>query len=93
MPLKVTQPDPPEVFNDRLLRIDDVAAITTLSKSCIRLWVAQGRFPPPAVLSPTISVWRLRQIHSWIDELFDSRSTAADEMPLTSIDSSKGGNQ
>jgi prophage regulatory protein len=55
---------------DRLLRIDDVAAITSLSKSCIRLWVAQERFPSPINLSPTISVWRLTQIQAWIESLF-----------------------
>ena len=51
----------------RLLRINDVAKLTTLSKSCIHLWVAQGRFPAPIVLSPTVKVWRLKDLVNWIE--------------------------
>ena len=52
---------------NRLLRINDVAKLTTLSKSCIHLWVAQGRFPAPIVLSPTVKVWRLKHLLHWIE--------------------------
>ena len=52
---------------DQLLRIKDVAKLTTLSKSCINLWVAQGRFVPPITLSPTVKVWKLQDISSWIE--------------------------
>jgi predicted DNA-binding transcriptional regulator AlpA len=53
---------------DQLLRIQDVAALTTLSKSCINLWVAQDRFPKPTALSATIKVWRASEISNWIDD-------------------------
>lgn len=56
---------------DQLLRIHDVAALTTLSKSCINLWVAQGRFPKPTSLSSTVKVWKSRDIASWIEIQFD----------------------
>ena len=52
--------------DEQLLRIDDIVKLTTLSKSCINLWVAQGRFPKPAALSPTVRVWQMRDIRSWI---------------------------
>jgi prophage regulatory protein len=52
----------------RLLRINDVAKLTTLSKSCIHLWVAQGRFPAPITLSPTVKVWRLNHLVQWIEQ-------------------------
>ena len=52
---------------NRLLRINDVAKLTTLSKSCIHLWVAQGRFPAPIALSPTVKVWRLKHLVHWIE--------------------------
>ena len=61
-----TQPKTPRPV-DQLLRIQDVAALTTLSKSCINLWVAQDRFPKPTALSATIKVWRAQQISNWID--------------------------
>ena len=53
--------------DDQLLRIKDVAKLTTLSKSCINLWVAQGRFVPPITLSPTVKVWKLQDVSDWIE--------------------------
>ena len=53
--------------DDQLLRIDDLVKLTTLSKSCINLWVAQGRFPAPAVLSSTVRVWPMRTVRLWIN--------------------------
>ena len=56
---------------DQLLRIQDVVAMTTLSKSCINLWVAQNRFPQPTALSATLKVWRSSDINSWMDAQFN----------------------
>jgi predicted DNA-binding transcriptional regulator AlpA len=53
---------------EQLLRIQGVSAATTLSKSCINLWVAQGKFPRPVALSSTVKVWRASQIQAWMDE-------------------------
>jgi prophage regulatory protein len=58
----------PEPYALKLLRIQEVNATTTLSKSCINLWVAQGRFPKPITLSPTVKVWRASDIAEWIDQ-------------------------
>lgn len=52
---------------EQLLRIQGVSAVTTLSKSCINLWVAQGKFPRPLTLSSTIKVWRASDIQSWLE--------------------------
>lgn len=62
--------------DDQLLRIDDVVALTTLSKSCINLWVAQGRFPRPSSLSKTLKVWRLGDVRKWSDSLFSNEGGA-----------------
>jgi len=51
----------------QLLRITEVSDFTSLAKSTINLWVAQGKFPKPIILSPTIKVWRLQQLHEWVD--------------------------
>jgi len=61
------------ISDDQLLRIQDVMAITTLSKSCINLWVTQGRFPKPTSLSATVKVWRESNVSGWI------QSQCADE--------------
>ena len=62
MKIKSSIPD------DQLLRIQDVAALTTLSKSCINLWVAQGRFPKPITLSKTVKLWSIASIRKWIND-------------------------
>ncbi len=60
----------PVVLPSQLLRINDVVALTTLSKSCLNLWVAQGRFPKPIALSATLKVWRSSDLSEWIDMQF-----------------------
>lgn len=62
----------------KLLRLKDVSELTSLGKSTINLWVAQGKFPKPLTLSATIKVWRLKDVVDWIDEHF-----------LTSTDTTK----
>lgn len=56
--------------SQQLLRINDIVAMTTLSKSCVRLWIAQGRFPPPLALSSTLKVWRSTDVFDWIEQQF-----------------------
>ena len=55
------------INNNQLLRINHVSEITSLAKSTINLWVAQGKFPKPISLSSTIKVWRTKQIKEWIE--------------------------
>jgi prophage regulatory protein len=52
----------------QLLRINDVSKLTSLAKSTINLWVVEGKFPKPIMLSSTIKVWRPKQIKLWIEE-------------------------
>jgi prophage regulatory protein len=52
---------------NQLLRINEVSDLTSLGKSTINLWVAQGKFPKPLTLSPTIKVWRSQQLNDWIE--------------------------
>ena len=58
---------PQKIFQKyQLLRIEMVSSITTLGKSTINLWVAQGKFPKPIYFSATLKVWRLEDINLWI---------------------------
>jgi len=61
----------PATLPSQLLRISDVVALTTLSKSCVNLWVAQGKFPKPIALSSTLKVWRSSDLSDWIDMQFE----------------------
>ena len=65
----------------QLLRIAEVSDFTSLAKSTINLWVAQGKFPKPIALSPTIKVWRLHQLHEWIDAHGDASTAASEVQP------------
>lgn len=56
------------INSNRLLRLTEVASLTSLGKSTINLWVAQGKFPTPTTLSTTIKVWRLGEIEQWIEQ-------------------------
>lgn len=51
-----------------LLRLSEISKLTSLGKSTINLWVAQGKFPAPMLISPTVKVWRLQQLMDWIDQ-------------------------
>jgi prophage regulatory protein len=63
----------------QLLRIAEVSSYTSLAKSTINLWVAQGKFPKPIMLSATIKVWRIQQLRDWID----THSSDMDEIAFT----------
>jgi len=53
--------------SNQLLRINEVCHQTSVAKSTINLWVAQGKFPKPFLLSPTIKVWKQSTVQDWID--------------------------
>ena len=59
--------EPETYISNQLIRIEQVSKVTTLAKSSINLWVAQGKFPKPIMLSPVVKVWRLSDINSWIE--------------------------
>ena len=69
----MSQTDNSQFLNDQLVRIEAVAQLTTLSKSCINLWVAQGKFPRPTCLSKTVKVWRMGQLRAWMNDVFESQ--------------------
>ena len=59
-----------EASNNQLLRIQEVSDLTSLAKSTINLWVTQGKFPKPLMLSPTLKVWKISDIYIWIEDKF-----------------------
>jgi len=65
----------------QLLRIAEVSNFTSLAKSTINLWVAQGKFPQPIALSPTIKVWKMQQIHEWIDAHSEASASFEEARP------------
>lgn len=52
----------------RLLRIREICAKTSLSRSFIFALVARGAFPAPIKLAPRAAVWDEALVDRWIDE-------------------------
>jgi prophage regulatory protein len=67
---------------NQLMRLTDVSKLTTLGKSTLLLWVAQGKFPKPIMLSKTTKVWRYQDVINWIA---DSAQSALDEDAQTRV--------
>ena len=63
---------------DQLLRIKQVKEFTSLATSTINLWVAQGKFPKPIPLSPTIKVWKQSVVQEWIDSHIEAENVAVE---------------
>ena len=55
----------------RFIKLQDVSDITTLGKSTILAWEAQGKFPKAVRLSKTLRVWLHKDVEKWIIECAD----------------------
>lgn len=58
--------------NIRFKDINQAAEITSLGKSTIRLWEAEGRFPKSIRLSATKRVWLESHLNIWMMSKCDS---------------------
>ena len=54
-------------FSNKLLRLRDVIKMTSLSRTTIYDYMAEGKFPKNILLGPKISVWIEREIQEWIN--------------------------
>lgn len=64
--------------SNQLLRIGEICELTSVAKSTINLWVAQGKFPKPIPLSPTIKVWKQSVVQEWIDSHVEAENVAVE---------------
>ena len=64
----------------RLLRISEVQARTSLGRSTIYRWSAEGRFPAPVWLSDRLSRWIESEVMEWMDERIE-QDRGADDAP------------
>jgi predicted DNA-binding transcriptional regulator AlpA len=55
----------------QFLRIQDVARLTTLSKSYIYKLQAEGQFPKSFQMAPKVSVWTADSIREWMQAQVD----------------------
>ena len=52
----------------RLLRISEVQARTSLGRSTIYRWAAEGRFPAPVMLGGRVARWVEAEVEAWMRE-------------------------
>lgn len=55
-------------FNQKLLRLPEVKALTGLSKNTIYTRISEGTFPKQISLGPRLVVWVESDIQKWIAE-------------------------
>lgn len=55
--------------DDKLLRIEQVIDLTTLSRREIYRQMQAGKFPRQCRLSHKRAVWRLSEINRWIEQV------------------------
>jgi len=60
--------DATEGSEERLLRRQEVEALTSLGKVCIYRRVKEGSFPRPVYLGGRRVAWRLSEVRRWMDE-------------------------
>lgn len=57
----------------RLIRLDEVAALTRLGKSTVRRLDAQGEFPRHVQLTPRAVAWFEDEVFAWIEHRASER--------------------
>lgn len=57
----------------KLLRIGEVASLTTFSKPHIYTLIRQGKFPKPVKLSANTSVWLESEVNAWLEARIQAR--------------------
>ncbi|MEG0921680.1 MAG: AlpA family phage regulatory protein [Comamonas sp.] len=67
-------------YQDRLLRIDAVRFLTSLSRSTIYSRIAAGEFPHAVRVHGNCMAWRESEIHAWIASRPCALLPAAKEM-------------
>jgi prophage regulatory protein len=56
------------MLEDRYLRIKDVVAMLSISRSSIYRMVQEGKFPKQIKLTERTAVWKLSAINAWVAE-------------------------
>ena len=63
-------------MNSKILKISQVVAQTTLSKSSIYDFIKRGKFPPPVRLSERSVGWLACEVEGWLEQRAQLRGGA-----------------
>lgn len=57
----------------KLIKIQDVCELTSLARSTVYKFIAEGRFPKQVNLGANCVAWVEREIHQWLEERMAER--------------------
>lgn len=66
-------------MNEKVLKLPDVMAATSLSRSSIYDFIKRGKFPAPVKLSDRAVGWLASEINGWIAERCNLRDVSIEK--------------
>jgi prophage regulatory protein len=76
LPLKPAAATPLLTGGDRLLRLQEVIALVSISRATIYRYLGAGMFPSPLQIGPRRVAWRASDINIWCAGLHATSATA-----------------
>lgn len=67
----------------RFIRLKEVLALTSLARSTVYKYIAQGLFPKPVSLGGKSVAWVESEIQAWIQARIDERECGRESVPFT----------
>ncbi len=52
---------------DQILRVADLAALLSVSRTTVWRWTQSGHLPPPLKIGPHTTGWRSSVVEAWLD--------------------------
>ena len=81
-------PQPPITLPlDGLSRASQILPFLPFGQATLWAWSKCGKFPAPVKISPTITAWKNKDVHAWLNQ----QAQLADSLPASNDDTNAGG--
>ena len=71
---------------NKIIKLQDVKKLTTLSSSSVYRLASKGRFPRPIKLSKRSSGWIEQEVLDYLDQCINQREAAHEETELVELE-------
>ena len=65
-------------MNNKLINLEKVKSLTTLSEEDIYSFVEDGKFPIPVEITSSQFAWVKKEVQEWIDQVVKNRKDVGD---------------
>ena len=72
---------------DGFSRASQLLPFVGIGLSTLWKWTRAGKFPQPIKISPTITAWKNKDVHAWLNQ----QAQLADSLPASNDDTNAGG--